>query len=66
VGAAKAAVANAGSDIGLTTNDVAVVAPTWDPGSDVKVTATYPYSISVFGIPVVSGSLKSSTTVRVE
>jgi hypothetical protein len=66
VAAAKSAVANAGSDIGLTADDVGVSSTTWEPGSDVTVSATYPYSISVFGIPVKSGSLTSATTVRVE
>jgi hypothetical protein len=64
-GAAKSAVVNAGSDLGLTTADVQV-ASTWGPGSDATVTASYPYSISVFGIAVKTGSLTSSTTVRVE
>jgi Flp pilus assembly protein TadG len=64
-GAAKAAVIDAGTDLGLTAANVDVQS-TWQPGSDVKVTGTYPYSISVFGIPVNSGSLTSSTTVRVE
>jgi Flp pilus assembly protein TadG len=38
----------------------------WDPGSDVTVRATYPYSISLLGVVVKSGSLTSSTTERVE
>ena len=39
---------------------------TWSPGSDVKVTATYPYSISMLGKVVKSGRLTSTTTERVE
>jgi Flp pilus assembly protein TadG len=39
---------------------------TWVHGEDVKVTATYPYSISLFGLVVKSGNLSSSTTERVE
>jgi Flp pilus assembly protein TadG len=35
-------------------------------GSDVTVTATYPYSISILGLVVSSGNLSSSTTMRVE
>ena len=31
-----------------------------------KVTATYPYSISIMGMVVTSGTLTSSTTMRVE
>jgi Flp pilus assembly pilin Flp len=42
------------------------VSSTWQAGEDVTVTATYPYSISLFGLVVKSGSLKSSTTERVE
>jgi Flp pilus assembly protein TadG len=44
------------------------VTPTsnWDPGSDVTVRATYPYSISLLGVVVKSGTLTSSTTERVE
>ena len=38
----------------------------WDPGSDVTVRATYPYSISLLGVVVKSGTLTSSTTERVE
>ncbi len=39
---------------------------TWQPGDDVNVTATYPYSISLLGLVVKSGRLKSTTTERVE
>ena len=44
------------------------VAPSdaWTPGSDVKVTATYPYDINVLGLVIASGHLSSSTTERVE
>jgi Flp pilus assembly protein TadG len=38
----------------------------WDPGSDVTVTATYPYSINLLGKIVKSGNLTSKTTERVE
>ena len=38
----------------------------WDPGSDVKVTASYPYQISLLGMVVKSGTLSSTTTERVE
>jgi len=34
--------------------------------SDVKVTATYPYSVNVMGVVISSGTLSSSTTMRVE
>jgi len=39
---------------------------TWQPGEDVRVTATYPYSISLLGLFSKSGDLKSTTTERVE
>ena len=42
------------------------VSSSWQPGSDVTVTATYPYSISLLGMVVKSGRLSSSTTERVE
>jgi Flp pilus assembly protein TadG len=38
----------------------------WQPASSVTVTATYPYSISLLGIVVASGNLKSTTQERVE
>jgi Flp pilus assembly protein TadG len=44
----------------------AVCTSTWQPGADVTVTATYPYSISLFGIISKSGRLSSTTTERVE
>jgi Flp pilus assembly protein TadG len=44
---------------------VTVTSP-WTQGSDVTVTATYPYSINLLGLVVKSGQLSSSTTERVE
>lgn len=38
----------------------------WTQGSDVTVTATYPYNINLLGVVVKSGRLSSSTTERVE
>jgi Flp pilus assembly protein TadG len=48
------------SDLQITVNS------TWAQGSDVTVTATYPYSINLLGVVVKSGRLHSSTTERVE
>jgi Flp pilus assembly protein TadG len=48
------------SDLQITVNS------TWAQGSDVTVTATYPYSIHLLGVVVKSGRLHSSTTERVE
>jgi Flp pilus assembly protein TadG len=64
-GATVTAVRNSASD--LTQSKLSVtVTSTWQPGSDVAVTATYPYSISLLGMVVKSGSLSSTTTERVE
>jgi len=40
--------------------------PRWERGADVTVTATYPYEISLLGLVVKSGRLRSSTTERLE
>jgi Flp pilus assembly protein TadG len=50
------------SDLQVTVNS------SWTQGSDVTVTATYPYSIKLlgFGVTVTSGRLSSTTTERVE
>jgi len=42
------------------------VASTWTQGEDVTVTATYPYQISLLGLVVKSGTLRSQTTERIE
>jgi Flp pilus assembly protein TadG len=42
------------------------VSSSWTQGSDVTVTATYPYSINLLGVVMKSGRLSSSTTERVE
>ena len=38
----------------------------WSQGSDVSVTATYPYQVSLLGIVVSSGNLTTTTRERVE
>jgi hypothetical protein len=38
----------------------------WVPGATVTVTATHPYSISLFGLPIKQGDLQSTTKERVE
>jgi Flp pilus assembly protein TadG len=48
------------SNLGIT------VTSTWAPGADLKVTATYPYQVSLLGMVVKSGTLTSTTTERVE
>jgi len=65
VGNAVAAVRSSAKD--LKQGDLYVtVASTWQPTTDVSVTATYPYSISLLGMVVKSGRLSSTTTERVE
>jgi Flp pilus assembly protein TadG len=59
------ATVNSGGSLGLDPGSV-TVSSTWQPGADVTVSASYPYTLSIFGIPVHSGSLRSSTTQRVE
>ena len=48
------------------TNLAVTVASTWQPGADLTVCATYPYSINLIGLVVKSGNLNSCTTNRVE
>jgi Flp pilus assembly protein TadG len=61
----KSTVENATSDITIDPSQVTVDS-TWTQGSQVTVTATYPYSISIFGVPVKNGNLTSTTKERVE
>ena len=60
------AVRSSASDLKSTKLSVPPPTSTWDPGADVKVTASYPYSISLLGLVVKSGRLSSTTTERVE
>jgi Flp pilus assembly protein TadG len=65
VGTAVAAVRSSAKD--LKQGDLSVsVTSSWQPGQDVTVAATYPYSISLLGMVVKSGRLRSETTERVE
>lgn len=59
------AVRNSATDLRQSDLDV-TVSSTWEPGEDVNVTATYPYTINLLGIPVKTGRLSSTTTERVE
>jgi Flp pilus assembly protein TadG len=63
--ATVAAVRGSATDLTQSKLGISVVS-TWQPGADVAVTATYPYSISLLGMVVKSGSLSSTTTERVE
>jgi Flp pilus assembly protein TadG len=50
---------------GLTLQSVAVTS-SWQPGTPVTVTASTPYSVTLLGVTVISGSFTSSTVERVE
>jgi Flp pilus assembly protein TadG len=64
-GTTVTAVRNSATD--LNQSDLSVnVSSTWAAGSDVSVTATYPYSISLLGMVVKSGRISSTTRERVE
>jgi Flp pilus assembly protein TadG len=65
VSAATTAVRNSAADLNQA-NLAVTVTSDWLPGDDVTVQATYPYSISLLGWVLTSGSLKSQTTERVE
>ena len=65
VGAATTAVRASGADLNQGSLGVNV-SSTWMPGSQVTVTATYPYSISLLGWVVTAGSLTTKTTEAVE
>lgn len=65
--AAESAVRRAAVNLDSATLAVRVAAPAgWRRGSDVTVTATYPYSIDLFGVAVKTGRLSSETTERIE
>jgi Flp pilus assembly protein TadG len=61
-----AAVRSSASDLDSSKLSVPPPSSSWAAGTDVTVTATYPYSISLLGMVVKSGQLKSTTTERVE
>ena len=64
-GTCNAAIRNSASN--LTQSQLSPdCASSWQPGADVRVTATYPYSISLLGVFSKSGLLTSTTTERVE
>ncbi len=65
VGAATTMVQSSAANLNQSNLNVSV-SSSWQPGADVTVTATYPYSISLLGWVVSSGNLTSTTTERVE
>jgi Flp pilus assembly protein TadG len=64
-GAVTTEVRNSASDLNQSNLNVTVTS-TWQPASDVTVSASYPYSISLLGLVVKSGRISSTTTERVE
>jgi len=64
-GAAETRVKAAAADLDLNELDIDVES-TWAQGSEVRVTATYPYEINLLGVVVKSGDLQSETGERVE
>jgi Flp pilus assembly protein TadG len=65
VATATTAVRDSAADLNQSNLGVSVTS-TWAQGSDVTVSATYPYSIDLLGWVVASGNLTSTTTERVE
>jgi Flp pilus assembly protein TadG len=65
--AAEAAVRAAASNLTATDLKVSVTSTNWTvPGSDVVVTATYPYNLNILGWVIQSGDLTSTTKERLE
>jgi Flp pilus assembly protein TadG len=51
----------------LDQNQIGVtITSTWQPGADLTVCGTYPFSINLIGLVVKSGNLNTCTTNRVE
>lgn len=63
--AVEAQVRTAATDLKSADLDIDVES-TWQPGEEVEVEASYPYSISLLGLIVKSGRLHSKTIERVE
>jgi Flp pilus assembly protein TadG len=64
---ATAAVRAASTNLNQTSLDVDVSSTNWTvPGSDVTVTASYPYSVDILGWTVAAGRLTSTTKERLE
>jgi Flp pilus assembly protein TadG len=69
VGDCKNAVLSAADNLDMSQAGAGVTCtydPSMQPGTTVQVEVDYPYSISLFGIPVTSGTLKSVMKERLE
>jgi Flp pilus assembly protein TadG len=64
-GAATSAAKSSAPGLDQSTMGVSV-SSSWNQGSNVTVTVTYPWSVSILGYVVKSGTLSASTTMRVE
>ncbi|HEV3478267.1 MAG TPA: TadE family protein [Gaiellaceae bacterium] len=65
VGSTVAQVQASASDLDAAQLQISVES-TWEHGEAVTVTASYPYEIRLFGIPLKEGRMSSTTTERVE
>ena len=66
-GAATTAVRNAATDLRQSDLQVtATASPSWTPGAEATVSASYPYQIKLLGVPIMSGRMHSTTKERVE
>ena len=64
---ATTAVRNAATDLRQSDLQVtATASPSWTPGAEATVSASYPYTISLLGLVVKSGRMHSTTKERVE
>jgi Flp pilus assembly protein TadG len=63
--ATTSAVKNSAADLNQSKLGVTVTS-SWAQGSDVTVSASYPWSVNIMGIVVASGTMTATTTERVE
>jgi hypothetical protein len=64
VGVTVAQVQQAAEDLKAPGLQIAVES-SWEAGDEVEVSASYPYEIKLFGVPLKSGRMNSTTTERV-
>jgi hypothetical protein len=65
VGATVDQVHRAGTDLDPADLEIDVES-SWNPGDEVRVTASYPYKIKLLGVTIKEGRMNSTTTERVE